>query len=110
MADLKTKRATSKSQFTRADKRLNDVLSQSSTIPILTVERRYNELSEKWNCVQEAHDAHLAVLSSSDDGDASDRESWIDEIKERFDAIEIKVDQILEELQLEATFFAKSVQ
>lgn len=97
---MKQKRGTSKSQFTRSEKRLNEALDKAEGIPLLTIERRYNELSEKWSAVQEAHDTYVAARQSEDGSiDTEVEEGWIDEIAERFDDIEIKADSILEELK-----------
>ena len=95
---LKVKRSTSKSQFTRCEKRLNDVLENPTTIPVATIERRYNELSERWNAAQCAHDAYLEVLEA-EGYEVEEEESWMDEITKRFDEVEIKADAIIEKMK-----------
>ena len=95
---LKVKRSTSKSQFTRCEKRLNDVLENPTNIPVATIERRYNELSERWNAAQCAHDAYLEALEA-EGYEVEEEESWMDEITKRFDEVEIKADAIIEKMK-----------
>ena len=94
--DLKIKRSTSKSQFTRWEKRLVEVLINPAKVPLATIERRYNELREKWVAVHEAHDAYLEALAA-EGGDTNEEEDWMNEITSRFDDIEIEADRIIEE-------------
>lgn len=95
---LKAKRSRAKSQFTRCEKRLSDALADAESTPVATIERRYSELREKWNAVQEAHDAFEEAVEAEaiEVGDA-DKEQWIDEIMQRFDSIEVKADAAIEE-------------
>ena len=58
--EARTKRSTAKSQFTRAEKSLNDALA-SDDVSASTIQRRFNELKIKWDNVQEAHDAYAAL-------------------------------------------------
>ena len=95
---LKVKRSTSKSQFTRSEKRLCDVLSDHTNIPVATIERRYNELSEKWKAAQNAHDAYLEAVES-EGGEAGDEENWMDEVTKRFDNIEVEADVIIAKMR-----------
>ena len=98
---LKTARTTAKSQFTRAEKKLNDSLTAQPPVPVETIKRRFNELSAKWTKGQDTHDAYVeAVLEDADDDDdAATFEQWIDELSQRFDDLEIKVDRYMEKLQ-----------
>ena len=101
---LKTSRATAKGQFTRSEKRLRDVVKNMENIPVATIERRYNELHSKWETLQEAHEKYVTSLRSASspenpiDEDAEN--NWIDEIADRFDAIEIETDQRIEALSI----------
>ena len=61
--ELKTKRAIAKGQFTRSEKRLKDALGNVESTPISTIERRYSELSAKWDILQGIHDAYMTVLT-----------------------------------------------
>ena len=94
--DLKIKRSTSKSQFTRWEKRLVEVLINPAKVPVATIERRINELREKWVAVHEAHDAYLEALAA-EGGNTNEEEDWMNEITSRFDDIEIEADRIIEE-------------
>lgn len=99
--DLKTRRATAKGQFTRSERRLKDALTSAESIPISTIERRYDELNSKWVATQEAHDAYVAkiALENTSGTEADDEESWIDELNARFDSIEIDADRVIERLK-----------
>ena len=90
------KRATAKSQFTRAEKRLEEAIKKAPSIPYQTIERRYEELREKYNAAQQAHDDYVqALLSSKTDTTQAEEEKWIDEITHRYDDIEERVDILL---------------
>ena len=97
MADaptLKNARATAKSQFTRAEKKVLDAIAPTENkIPITTIQRRFADVTEKWTKTQDAHDAYVAVLAA----DAQDTETnWIDEVSDRFDKLEVSVDKYIE--------------
>ena len=100
--DLKTRRATAKCQFTRSERRLKDALASAESIPISTIERRYDELNSKWVAAQEAHDAYVEKISSENISgtETEEEESWIDELNSRFDSIEIDADRVIERLKL----------
>ena len=90
MADeLKVKRATAKGQFTISEKRLKDALNNIDSIPLSTLERRYKDLESKWNLVQQIHFTYSSSVSP--DTAQEDINTWIEEIAERFDALEIKL-------------------
>ena len=95
------KRTTAKGQFSRSEKRLKDALQSAESIPLSTLERSYEELSSKWERVQEAHDTYVAVLlaSSTDETTETEEEEWINGLAERFDAIEVDADRTLEALK-----------
>ena len=96
MADsLKVKRSTSKSQFTRWEKRLDELLSNPANVPVATIERRYLELREKWIDVHSAHDAYREALEA-EGGKVDEEEAWMDEVTSRFDSIELRADDIIE--------------
>lgn len=96
---LKTKRATTKGQFTRSEKRLKDALNDAESIPLTTIKRRYDELNVKWTATQEAHDAYILVLSSENAEAKAEEENWIEDLNVRFDALEIDADRIIEQLE-----------
>ena len=63
MADnLKTKRTTAKPQFTRSERRLKEAIDNIENIPIALVVLRLDELTTRWNGVQDTHDAYVAAL------------------------------------------------
>ena len=97
-AALKVKRSTSKTQFTRCEKRLNDVLSSPANVPVSTIERRYSELREKWDAAHSAHSAYLEALEA-EGSKIDDEEAWMDEVTDRFDSIELKTDTAIEKMK-----------
>ena len=97
---LKVKRSTSKSQFTRCEKRLSDALRSVENITVATIERRYNDLREKWNAVQEAHDTFVEAIQAEAGIVADeDNELWIEEITQRFDDMEVQADAAIEKMK-----------
>ena len=70
------------------EKRLFDVLTSTTSIPLATIERRYNELKEKYDAVENAHDAYLEAIVA-EGRDVGEEESWLNDITKRFDEIEI---------------------
>ena len=100
---LKVTRATAKGQFTKSEKRLKDAITMMESIPVSTIERRYDELHSKWDTLQEAHEKYITALRSASSPESSIDEAaennWIDEIADRFDAIEIETDKKFMRLQ-----------
>ena len=99
MADeLKQKRGISLGQFTRAEKRLESSLK--SEVTVTTIERRFEELKEKWHTVQERHDEYVAeLLVVNSQTDVKAEEQWLNGVTERFDAIEVEADRTLEKIK-----------
>ena len=97
MEVLKQKRTTAKSQFTRSENRLIEALGNLETFPVATLERRYEDLSLRWNTVQDAHDAYLEAIN--DPAEAAREEAWIDAIKERYGKIEVQTDQAVQDIK-----------
>ena len=87
----KQKRTIIKGQFTRAEKRLKDSLKLPLKVPLSTIQRRFEDLKSKWNEIQEAHDLYMSQLEEA----TEEEEKWMDEIIERFDALEIEADNIV---------------
>ena len=56
-----------------------------------TVQRRFEDLKSKWTEVQDAHDLYLAQLEEVTEGEAR----WLDEVIDRFNALEIETDNII---------------
>ena len=71
-----------------------------SEVTFTTIERRFEELKDKWHTVQERHDeyvAELLVVNSQTDVEAE--EQWLNGVTERFDAIEVEADRTLEKIK-----------
>ena len=86
--DLKNQRKLAKSQFTRAERRLNEAVSGDLELEIL--ERRFEELSVKRDITQKSHDSYiLAQMPTAEDGFEETEEEWIQEIDNRFSVIEV---------------------
>ena len=104
VAGLKTARATAKSQFTRAEKKLNESLinigEENEKVPVATIKRRFDDLSTRWDNAQDAHDAYAAALAANNtpEDQLTTEETWLTEISERFDRLEVAVDQYMEKV------------
>ena len=99
MADI-TKRARAKSQFTRAEKRLQEAIDKAPSIPVQTIERRYEELRDRYNVAQQAHDDYVQVLlSSKTDTTEQEEEKWISELTSRYDDIEERADILIAKMK-----------
>ena len=96
MEALKAKRASLKSQFTRSENRLMEVLDDISKFPTATIQRRYKEYQTKWNAVQEVHDSLVAEFP--DDIAEETENAWIAELSSRFDVLEVKADKAIESI------------
>ena len=75
-AALKTARSTSKSQFTRAEKKLVEGLTGETVAPIATIKRRFEDVSEKWAKAQDAHDAYISSITATADEDQLKKDLW----------------------------------
>ena len=84
MEDLKKKRSMVKSQFTRAEKSLSRLLEGEDTIEE-QISKRFNDLSQKWQEVQDAHDLYITEVSAEN---VEEENVWIEEIEMRFEKIE----------------------
>jgi hypothetical protein len=92
--ELKKKRATTKTQFTRTENSLRKTLDDESSLPS-TIERKFEELRERWQTLQDAHDSYIEAEPSETDRD----DEWINDLVERFDRIEAEADKRLENLR-----------
>lgn len=84
MEDLKKKRSMVKSQFTRAEKSLSRLLEGEDTIEE-QISKRFNDLSQKWQEVQDAHDLYMTEVPAEN---VEEENVWIEEIEVRFEKIE----------------------
>ena len=87
----KQRRKILKGQFTRAENRLKDSLKLPLSVPLSTIQRRFQDLKTNWTEVQDAHDLYLSQLEEVTEGE----EEWLDEVIDRFNALEIEIDNII---------------
>ena len=89
-------RKTCKSQFTRAERNLQQALSMQE-VETSTIERRFGELQAKFDALQNAHDVYAEFVDEllNEDGTPVDPnlDQYIDELTERFNSIEIEADK-----------------
>ena len=95
MDAAKSKRTTTKSGFTRYEKRLKAVLELDEADE-WTLKTRYEDLKVRWERVQEAHDEYVTHLTETEEENAA--EQWMEDIIERFDQIELAVGQKMKKL------------
>ena len=100
MADeAKKRRSLAKSQFTRAEKAVQTALALERLCPTWTLEKRYDDLKKRWDNVQDAHDNYI-LLTGEEVGEAD--ETWIDELAERFDKMELVVGTYMKQVKSES--------
>ena len=58
MEELRKKRSLAKSQFTRTEKSLRKLLDNEQSLEEL-ISKRFNEMSQKWQEIQDAHDLYM---------------------------------------------------
>ena len=89
-------RKTCKSQFTRAERNLQQALSMQE-VETSTIERRFSGLQAKFHALQNAHDVYAEFVDDllNENGTPVDPnlDQYIDELTERFNAIEIEADK-----------------
>jgi hypothetical protein len=85
MEELKKKRSLAKTQFTRTEKSLRRLLDDERSLEE-QIGKRFNEMSQKWQEVQDAHDLYTQELPEEQQVEAE--EKYIEEIEVRFEAIE----------------------
>ena len=91
MEELKNKRSVAKSQFTRTEKSLCKLLENEQSLEE-TIKRKFGEMSQRWQDVQNAHDVYMTMVPQ----DSFDKEEeWIDDLLVKFEAIEVDADQTL---------------
>ena len=84
MEELKKKRSVTKTQFTRTEKSLRRLLDDEESRKE-QIGKRFNEMSQKWQEVQDAHDLYTQELPGEQ---VETEEKYIEEIEVRFEAIE----------------------
>ena len=85
--EYKKKRTTAKSQFTRYANRLQKALDLEDC-DAWTLEARFKDFKDRWERVEEAHDAYVVELSEED---AEGEAVWLDDLLDTFDDLELKV-------------------
>jgi len=92
---IKMKRTVAKRQFTRAETDLKNALSQTD-VPLITMERRFDTLKQRWSEVQNAHDLYVGTIMTDESAEIEE-DKWIDEIESRFSEMEIYCDTVIQE-------------
>ena len=92
---LKRNRTTYKGTFTRAAKSLEQAID--SNAPKITIEKRFVTLTEKFNIVQNCHNEFVNTLNENE-LNADEVETWISEICNIYDELEIRTDTYIEKL------------
>ena len=93
MEEAKKIRAQSKRKFTRLE---NNIIKniQDKTLPTF-VERRFNEISQQWEIVQEEHDKLTSLCANEEEVEIADE--WLTVVSDSFYALEIEVHDYLKE-------------
>ena len=91
--EAKTKCIVMKRRFTRSANILKAALIERG-IPIQTIERRFTDLTCSWNETQKAHDSYIVTL---EDIDITQEDKWIDELSDKYCALEIDFDKYVNE-------------
>ena len=63
MEEAKKKRSISKGQFTRAEGRLLTAIDNEADS--WTLSKRYDDLKERWNTAQDAHDEYMLNIEEA---------------------------------------------
>ena len=98
---MKTKKLMAKAQFTRVEKALTKLLANPLSM-YETTERKFSELKVGWQEVQDYHDRYAALASLKEE-DQMKEEEWIEELCERFEALEGETDKVLQKSRKEST-------
>ena len=98
MEATKVKRTTAKGQFTRYENRLKATIDQDD-MDSWTMNKRYDDLKERWDKVQDAHYEYVAHLTDSND--IEDADLWIDSLAAKFDEVELRVGKKLKAIKVE---------
>jgi hypothetical protein len=99
MEEAKIKRSMAKAQYTRVEKALKKLVANPLSLQE-TVERKFEELRVKWQEVQDFHDRYASLVTTNEEEEAKEEE-WINEICERFEAIEVDADKRLQRFKKE---------
>ena len=97
MEEAKAKRTVAKAQYTRVENALRKLVGNPLSLQE-TMERKYQVLIDKWQELQNCHDAYTLLVNADE---AQKEEEWIEELCERFDAIEADTDKSLRKFRKE---------
>ena len=92
MEELKTRRIVGKLQFTKAENSLRKLLVSGNGLED-TIQRKFDDLSSKWQAVQDAHDSYVAQAGK--EINMEEETNWISELENRFDVIKRDADAAL---------------
>lgn len=93
MHDLLAKRTVSERMFTRHCGIIESLLSDESS-SVRIIERNLNELTIRWNAIQEAHDLYIISCFTSD-SDVATQDSFIMSYTEKFITIQTACDKFI---------------
>ena len=99
MEVAKAKRSTAKAQYTRVEKALRKLVTNPLSLQD-TIERKFEELRVKWQEVQDCHDQYAPLVTTNKEEEEIEEE-WINELCERFEAIEVDADKSLQKFKKE---------
>ena len=99
MEDAKARRSTAKAQYTRVEKALRKLVANPLSLQE-TIERKFEELRVKWQEVQDCHDRYAPLVTTNEEEEEKEEE-WINELCERFEAIEVDADKSLQKFKKE---------
>ena len=95
MEEAKAKRTVAKAQYSRVENALRKLVKNPLSLQE-TMERKFNDLRTKWQELQDCHDTFILLL---DEDSAKKEEEWIEELCERFEAIEADTDKSLQKFR-----------
>ena len=95
MEEAKAKRTVAKAQYSRVENALSKLVKNPLSLQE-TMERKFNDLRTKWQELQDCHDTFILLL---DEDSAKKEEEWIEELCERFEAIEADTDKSLQKFR-----------
>ena len=87
--EAKKQRATCKRSFTRTEAALRNAIDTAQT-PSETIQRRFADLKRTYEEAEKGHDAYLNA--KDDDNIDEGEETWINELADRFQKIEVDFD------------------
>ena len=101
---LNALRMTSKRTYDRSENALNQAIQQANDIPASTIQRRYADLKQRWDHVQQAHDNYIIKGCGDDNSeDIAKEDEWVNAIADRFYKLEIKTDSLMESKQFQTS-------